>query len=76
MSITRKCESCNQMIPQECYVELTVRILRTNEGDNQTTMEQTYGDYCDGCVANGSALEDLVAELVIYKGLESEKKKL
>jgi hypothetical protein len=75
MSMMRRCEACEKPIPQRQFVELTLRVLRSEQGENQDPVEQTFGDYCDGCVASGKAVEDLVSGLTKYKGLEPEKKK-
>lgn len=76
MTLMRKCESCGKPIHQKQFVEMTIRILRSNEGENQDQLEQVFGDYCDGCVTSGRATEDLVAGLTKYKGLEADKEKV
>ena len=75
MSMMRKCDACKQPIPQRQYVEVSLRILHPDRNEMQDPIEQVEGDYCDGCVASGEAIVDLVSGLTKYKGLESEKKK-
>lgn len=75
MTMMRRCEACNQPIPQRQFVELSIRVLRSEQGESQDPVDQAFGDYCDGCVASGNAVEDLVSGLTKYKGLEAETKK-
>lgn len=75
MTIMRKCEGCSQPIPQRQFIQLTMRALQSDEGDEQDNIEQVYGDYCDGCLASGKAIEDLAGSLTKYKGIEAIKKK-
>jgi len=74
MTMMRKCEGCNKPIPQRQFVEVSIRILQSNQGENQDAIEEWHGDYCDRCVATGEAVRNLVGCLTKYKGLESNKK--
>lgn len=63
MSITRLCDACNQPIKKAQHLELTARVVRTFDGETRDSSEQNYKDYCDGCIANGTALGDLLTGL-------------
>ncbi len=36
------------MIPQEKYLEVVLRVLKTDEGPEQDSVEELYDDYCTG----------------------------
>ena len=63
MTIMRRCEGCKEPIAQRQFLEVTLRVLRSEEDQNQDAVEQAYGDYCDECVATGKAVNDLVNDL-------------
>lgn len=71
----RVCDACQKQIPQRQYLELSVRVLNPAENEEQDPTEELHGDYCDGCVAAGAAIEDLVGGLQKYDGLEPERRK-
>lgn len=73
MALARTCGACKRLIPQQHHVELTIRIIRTAGEPEQDALEETLDDYCDGCVATGEAINDLVSGLTKYKGLEAER---
>lgn len=45
------------------FVELTAIVYHGNLGENQDSVEQVCGDYCDECLRNGDALTDLLSAL-------------
>lgn len=57
--ITRLCEACKELIKSKEFKELSIRVLKTNDGENQDTRKQVYGEYCNKCINNGKAIEDL-----------------
>ena len=75
MAMARTCDACKALIPQKQYVQLAVRVLKSNDSDTQDALEEYEGDYCDGCLASGAALEDLVGAFQKYNGLEPSKLK-
>lgn len=72
--IMRKCDACKKPIPQKQFIEVSVRVMCSNQNEQQDPIEQFDGDYCDRCIASGSAIDDLVDAFTKYKGLESNKK--
>ncbi len=50
-------------------------MLWSERDEIQDAVEELCGDYCDGCVASGKAVEDLVSGLTKYKGVEADKVK-
>lgn len=70
MTLMHKCEACDQPILQKQFVELSLRVLWADRDESQDKVEEVRGDYCDGCVASGKAVDDLVSGLTKYKGLE------
>lgn len=75
MSITRKCGACAAMIERALCLELQARVMRTDGGPDQDAVAQAYDEYCDACIANGEALQDLLSGLPKYKlgGREKEE---
>ena len=63
MSLSRICDVCHQTITGQVYVELGARVLDPAEGVEQSELEAAHGDYCAMCLADGSALKDLVRAL-------------
>lgn len=70
MTLMHKCEACDQPIPQKQFVELSLRVLWSERDYGQDPVEEVRGDYCDGCVASGKAVDALVGGLARYKRLE------
>jgi len=63
--MARICESCNKLIEQKDdeYLEVTLRILDSTEGAGEDAKGQAYGDFCDACVSDGSAVRILVKRI-------------
>lgn len=58
--MARICDECGNQIDQPEFLELTVRVLDPGEGQDQDNAAQGYGDFCDGCVASGKAIANLL----------------
>lgn len=63
--MARTCDSCNNLINQKDdeYLELSVRVLLTNEDTNQDSKVQSYRDFCDKCIKDGKALKKLLEDV-------------
>lgn len=56
------CDACGHEIKQKLLVELTARVLKTDEPSTEgSQVEDVIGDYCTHCLDNGKALADLLA---------------
>jgi hypothetical protein len=58
--MARICGSCKKHIEQAEVLEITVRALDPNEGQDQDNAAQVYEDFCDGCISDGSAIAFLL----------------
>lgn len=63
MTIMRRCKACEKPIEQDLYLEVILRVLKSDGSEGQDAVEQSYGDYCDECVASAAAVEDLLSDL-------------
>lgn len=61
--MARVCDACGKAIEQDSFVELGARVLDPVENENQDAKRQAWGDYCDGCIASGAALADLLQQI-------------
>jgi hypothetical protein len=68
VTLARCCESCKTPIRKPRFVEVTVRLLRADQGENQDSLDEAYGDYCASCVKSGRALTDALSGLTKYPG--------
>ncbi len=57
--ITRLCDGCKKLITEKTFVQLTKGEFQTNLDNNQD-VKFIFGDYCEKCLENGSALKDLL----------------
>lgn len=63
MSVTRKCDRCGKTIEKPTYLEVQVRVMKTDEDSDQDCAAQSYGDFCDQCVYNGLAIDTVTDEV-------------
>lgn len=63
--MARTCDGCTRLIEQQDdeYLELQVRVLDATESAEQDEKAQRYGDFCDACIGNGTALSWLLKEV-------------
>jgi hypothetical protein len=61
--MVRKCDSCGDMIDTKTFIELTARVLKSEEGPEQDTEKQFIGDYCKSCLNSGNAIKDLIGSI-------------
>jgi hypothetical protein len=63
--MARQCDGCKELIYQKAdeYVELSARVLDATEGDMQDSKAEAHRDYCDRCLADGTALRTLLAAI-------------
>jgi hypothetical protein len=67
VSLAHRCDSCGQVIQQEQFLELAVRVLKIDEDADQDAVEEHHADYCNDCVNNGAAVGDLLLALEKYR---------
>jgi hypothetical protein len=65
--MSRICDNCDKVINGGQYIELGVRLMKTNENESQDNLESLHGDYCNDCLESGKALEDLLLGLENWK---------
>jgi hypothetical protein len=61
----RTCDACQKPIDQDAceYLEIQIRVLKTDEGAEQDEQRSVHGDFCNACVGNGRAVESLLQSL-------------
>lgn len=63
MSLARTCDNCDVTIDRETMIEITLRVLKCDQNDEQDAVEEVCGDYCDACITNGGAVAGLLRAL-------------
>jgi len=63
MTLMHRCEACNRPIETKQFISLSVRLMWSDQGDNQDAAKEQYGDYCDKCIHSGAALKDVMSGL-------------
>lgn len=66
MSLSHTCDSCGALIGHGRFLQMSLRLLRTEQGENQDALEEMYGDYCPACVLKGKAVDDLLKGFTRY----------
>jgi len=61
--MARICGSCKRHIEQTEVLEITVRAIDPEEGQDQDNAAQAYEDFCDGCIASGAAIAFLLKQI-------------
>ena len=60
--MARVCDGCDKIIEQKDneFLHVWIIVRDTTEGNEQDSKAQSYGDFCDMCVSNGTAIKKLV----------------
>jgi hypothetical protein len=63
MSVARMCDGCRRLIEQDKgeAINLHLSVIDCEEDADQDGKTQATGDFCDTCLANGTALRKLLA---------------
>lgn len=74
--LTRRCDNpdCHAVIDEPTFLELSARVLKSDGKEQQDALRdaeghtgESYGDYCRVCIEDGSAIDDILADLVKRK---------
>jgi len=73
MTMARVCSACKQLITQQRYLKLQLRVLDPQGPEEQDEQGQSFDDYCDECIVNGKAVADCLTGLPKYRVRHGKK---
>jgi hypothetical protein len=67
MALARVCDGCDRALTEGNYFDVMVTPKKVSQSPDQDS-EHSYGDFCVGCVADGTATKLLLTEALEGNG--------